>query len=813
MQEFNITGKTTITAEIKAQVDDSPIVVPPKEGVADENIQPLVEVTSDTIDLLNNTNQIINNFDNNLNHTTDVFRAMNEVVTKTTQNLANYGTNKTNSSLLALPPPEGTDGQTILIPQQETQLDEIDNQNIIDQQNQDVETPITRTIPTPEETQTMQPLVDSVDTTTESMKSNNIMLKEFGEFLPVLLKNFQSMNDAVARTNQNLPAIGHVVTSEEKKKKQLDEYNRQNFMQLVTTGSNTVQSVANGNVAGAVIGGVNQVANTSNNLSKMADTADMAGLAKTLVAGGVIATVAGLALKGADTLSEKYIEEMPTIYGTGKSFGSMDDTKAMRYWEEINQYNKGTGLDIDTFQEIAQSLRKQGVGNDALDKTSVVGNIAQTTSQWAYATGGDVQQYAQLAGIMSRYGGSKNVSEDFNEIVNKGYASGLQDTQIPEFLSSIQKVMEEGIAKGFSRSATEVADTLLMFSKMSGNNAFWQGEQGAKILNQANSGIAGSTSMSKTEDIVVFKAFQDAYSGETIDKKGNKVDKKKAALGDTYVDGGGYVNTMQLIEKGLNQDNFSSIMESLEKAYGKDNKEAQIEALRNMTGLNYTGAARLLNLDRNADTTTIENVINAPENKNNETRYQEAVNDIKTTVIRIGNKTAELKIAGMETLSGTVKSIADKYLGNSAADLSVPLGESAENVKEVEKVHNVGEKQVHWGFSLASIGDDALGGWKASEGPVWKLQEKKIDKQSIIDLLRTDVFGTKVKEMTGSEDEANAFYKYLFDVPNQNVDDFMGDVSFKANDYYLYQGERNEILKKLDTMINEFKEITLTENR
>ena len=60
MQEFNITGKTKITAEIKAQVDDSPLVLPPKEGVDGENAQPLVELLSSTTDLLNNSNTILN---------------------------------------------------------------------------------------------------------------------------------------------------------------------------------------------------------------------------------------------------------------------------------------------------------------------------------------------------------------------------------------------------------------------------------------------------------------------------------------------------------------------------------------------------------------------------------------------------------------------------------------------------------------------------------------------------------------------------------------------------------------------------------
>ena len=508
--------------------------------------------------------------------------------------------------------------------------------------------------------------IEALNSSTNSLKGNTALLKEFGNVLPDLVKGLQQMTDVVARTNQNLPAVGRIITSEEKKQKQIDSYNQQNFMQLMAAGSNTVQSVANGNIAGAVIGGVNQIANTSNNLSRMADMADMTDLAKGLVAGGAIATVAGLVLKGGDTLANKYLEEMPTIFATGKAFGSSSDIDAMISYEKINEKNVGTGLNTEEFNSLAQTLRKYGVANGIADKESLVGDIAQTTSRWAYYAGGDAQQFANLAGLMSRYGGSKNVESDFNYIMSAGEASGLERTQLPEFLSGIQKVMEEGIAKGFNRSATEVADTLLMFSKMSGGNAFWQGEQGAKILNQANAGIASSTALSKTEDLIVYGAFKNAYEG-TVNRNGKKISKVEDTLGDTFVQNGGYVNTMQLIEQGINGDNFSSIMDALEQSYGADNKEAQIEALRKMTGLNYTGAARLLNLDRNASDETIQKIMEAPENVNKETQYQQATNAIKEAVVAIGESAADIKVATTEHIAKDLNKITG-WLGTEYAD-------------------------------------------------------------------------------------------------------------------------------------------------
>lgn len=545
MQEFNIVGKTTVTAEVKAQVDNSPLALPPPQGMG----------------------------------TVDDF----------------------------------------------------------------------------------QLFTDAQNDSTDSLKQNTALMKEFGDIMPDIIKQLRTMNDTVARTNQNLPAIGKVKTSEEQKKQRIEDLNRQNLLGIANNGSNLVQSYANGNVSGMALTGVNAVANTSNNLSKMAEAADMTNLAKGLVAGGVVAAIAGAVIKGGDVLAEKFIQEMPVVYGSGRSFGSMNDFDSMVTWQKINEYNKNTNLDIDTFQGLAQSLRKQGLGNGLTtnEQLSVVGNIAQATSRWAYATGGSADQYAQLAGTMARYGGSKDVVGDFNYLVAAGKASGLNDTQIPEFLSGIQKVMEEGIAKGFTRSATDVADTLLMFSKMSGNNAFWQGEQGARLLNQANNGLSSAVGLSKTSDILAYNAIVQAYSTPEA---------QEAALGsDLFLKNGNYVNSMMLLEQGLNKNNFGALMGAIQAAE-PDNTDAQIERIREMFGVNYSGASRILQLYSSkggkVTDTDITNVTEAPEYQNKETRYQQAVNDIKAAVVAISEDMAELKIEGMSLVSSNVQRIADFLVGD-----------------------------------------------------------------------------------------------------------------------------------------------------
>ena len=511
------------------------------------------------------------------------------------------------------------------------------------------------TAPNYQNIENLQSSTESLSANESVMKDNTAIMKEFGNIMPELLKNFRTMNDIVTKTNQNLPSVRKTFTDEEKRKNQLDAYKTQGLMGVVNTGGNVVQSLANGNTSGAIISGVNGLQGGLNNLSKVAANEELAGVASGLAKAAVGAAIAGVVLKGVDTLANKYIEEMPTIFGTGKAFGTSSNIGSMNAWQEINKYNKGTGLSIDEFQGLAQSLRKQGLGNGLSQEQQLnfIGNVAQATSKWAYATGGDANQYAQLAGLMGRYGGSKDVASDFSYLVAAGKSSGLEDTQIPEFLSGIQKVMEDGIAKGFSRSATDVADTLLMMSKLSNGNEFWKGEKGAARINQLNAGIASATALNKTEDMLIYAATRRAYSDDAMRKKLNKQ--------GTYVDNGGYVNVMQMIEKGITTENFDDIMEIINQSYGSEPQ--RIEALRKMTGLNYQGAAGLYNMGKdpekvkNLTNKQLENYLKNPENQNKETQYQQAMNDIKAAVVGIGETLSDLKIPALTGIGKDVLGI------------------------------------------------------------------------------------------------------------------------------------------------------------
>lgn len=517
-----------------------------------------------------------------------------------------------------------------------------------------------------------QSITEAQNNAADSYKNNTAIMKEFGDIMPEIIKNLRYMNSVVAQTSSSLPAIKKQLTSEEQKDKRLDQLNRQNFLGFINTGSNMIQGAAHGNISGSLISGASGMSSTMNNFSQMADVSGMSGLAKGLLVGGGLLTAGVAIAKGGKALADAYKDAMPTIFGTGKAFGTTDNDLSMALYKNVNTYNNGTNLDNDAFNSLVVGLRKQGIGNgltSPFEQAAMAGKIAETTSQWAYATGGDANQYANLAGIMSRYGGSKNVPEDFNRIVSAGYASGLNDSQIPEFLSGIQKVMEEGIAKGFSRSATEVAETMMMFSKLSGNNAFWQGEQGAKIINQASAGLSSATSLSKTTDLIAFGALSRAK-----DKNGRALTEsalKKGESGSLYMEDSNYVNEMMLLEQGLTKDNFGALMGGIYASTGNDG-DAQIERIRQMFGLNYTGARRMQQLyeeykDKPFDATfdtKLKNIQESPENQNDETAYRKSVNKIAEALQTLGQPVFNLEVKGLQTIETSVGNI-ERYLASS----------------------------------------------------------------------------------------------------------------------------------------------------
>jgi hypothetical protein len=179
------------------------------------------------------------------------------------------------------------------------------------------------------------------------------------------------------------------------------------------------------------------------------------------------------------------------------------------------------------------------------------------------------------------------------------------------------------------------------------------------MLNQMNSGVAGATSLSKTSDILTYQALRSVYADDAaIEAKLNENEKNK-----TYIAGGGYVNMMQLIEQGVNADNFSAIMEAAKNASGGD-VNAETEFLRDIFGLNYTGVGKLKNLDLTGMTKdeadkAIKDALADPKNQNKETAWQTSLNQIAEVLQSGGEKLFALELKGVNEIARDVNKIAN----------------------------------------------------------------------------------------------------------------------------------------------------------
>jgi hypothetical protein len=175
-------------------------------------------------------------------------------------------------------------------------------------------------------------------------------------------------------------------------------------------------------------------------------------------------------------------------------------------------------------------------------------------------------------------------------------ASGMKPGQYNEYLRAMQRVMEDGISKGFVRSSEQVARNLTMLSQMTGNNPLWQGENGARRLSEMNAGLEGTTGLQSTSDIVAFRAAKSVL--QKWEEQGPEVaDKKWADIVGRDKDGnplvqrsGGYIDPLIMLEQGLTPDLFNEIMMMASKLEGRDRDETISRAMQIFGVKNYNAA-------------------------------------------------------------------------------------------------------------------------------------------------------------------------------------------------------------------------------
>ncbi|MCL1993483.1 MAG: hypothetical protein FWG66_11120, partial [Spirochaetes bacterium] len=194
------------------------------------------------------------------------------------------------------------------------------------------------------------------------------------------------------------------------------------------------------------------------------------------------------------------------------------------------------------------------------------GGLAQAVTEQVFkhqrATGADRGALAGIATMSARFGAGDALGAGWAGL----NASGMESGQYSEFLRGMQRVMEDGISRGFVRSSEEVAKNLTMLAAMSGNSPLWQGEHGARRLSDMNAGLANATGLGSTSDIVAFRAAK-YLAGE----------------------GASYLDAMEILEGGVTGDFLNKFMRLTREIEGGD-EAAIVERLRQTFGFNYTQA-------------------------------------------------------------------------------------------------------------------------------------------------------------------------------------------------------------------------------
>ena len=160
----------------------------------------------------------------------------------------------------------------------------------------------------------------------------------------------------------------------------------------------------------------------------------------------------------------------------------------------------------------------------------------------------------------------------------------MQKGQFSEVLNNLGDIFENSLSKGFKTNLNEVGKTLVTLYNASGNSTLWQGELGAKRLEQLGAGIEKSTALNSTNDVIIHKAIA---SMSKEDRTGLLTKYNIASSGDDFID-------MQMIkELGFTPEVFQKTMALQQSLQGNDSRERIAFIAKTFTGGNYIEASNL----------------------------------------------------------------------------------------------------------------------------------------------------------------------------------------------------------------------------
>jgi hypothetical protein len=361
------------------------------------------------------------------------------------------------------------------------------------------------------------------------------------------------------------------------------------------TGAAVTQRRAHGEIAGQAVG-------TAAGIGIGALLTPLLGPMAVPLAAGLAGEV-GKFLGGIDAkkLEEKlaysaqYKQALPAIDSLNQNFGgavqsrTAEQNNAYGIWlyKQAGKRAEGTGLSTRDFANEAAALGAYGIRNEYQAMS-----MARNQALWSRRTGASISDIQKFEGKAYRYGGKENAAD----IAYAGLQlQNMGNGQFGEFLNAMERILEEGVEKGFVRGAGEIAGNMQMLYKLSGESPLWQGEQGAKRLSQMNSAISNAANLQSVEDVISYGAARD-YLSSLDDSKGGR-EKRAEILGG--VETGTYVDAMRLLEKGVSPELLKGQWSAVRSLEG-DNTASIIERFKSMYNVNYEGATRIWSMFRNA---------------------------------------------------------------------------------------------------------------------------------------------------------------------------------------------------------------------
>lgn len=447
--------------------------------------------------------------------------------------------------------------------------------------------------------------------------------------------------------------------------------------------SDATRTIAAGDPWSAGLGGLNKLGQGA---MKMGTSADgTMGILGMLGTAGVAAALLGA---GANALAGQYENALPGIDTLLTSFGGagvngagamVNAGKGLALRGTAANMSKGTGLDTDTFISYMSNLASYGVTD-----VNRAGSLTNAASGWSRYTGADMGQVLGFMGFAERYGADGR--EATMSAYNAARASGLEKGQFSEFLSGVQRVMEDGISKGFIRSSKEVAESLTNLSLLGGGNKVFQGEAGARMYMNMASGMAGNTALGSTANILMYRTMSDML--------GENDSNAKSLLGEgNYLAGGSIFNELALMEKGDvgNLDFLAKLRSNVAGAYGAD-RDQIIATYKEQFGLNNQGAIQFYNAltDKNlsdvAVSAKLKEIQEDPTMKSDATRLQDTLTELNKAIVEMGKPVFDVKLAGLEALESGVNKIYDWLVGDSYKSMvDSVLGEVFDRREGAEK--------------------------------------------------------------------------------------------------------------------------------